>query len=62
MQLSKYQEQSQLLDPHLPSLVSTLTEPLQQQAHSQERSSAAPDLTIVRNICRLLWVIATVRC
>ncbi len=58
MQLEKYHEQAQLLDPLLASLVTPLSSVLRREADN----SSAPDLTAVQNASRFLWALITVRC
>jgi hypothetical protein len=56
-QLEKYQEQSQLLDPHLESIVKPLAALLRRHA----LNGAAADIVTVQNVCRLLQTVASVR-
>lgn len=57
LQLTKYQEQPQLLDGCLESIVQPLAVLLRQSA----MSSTAHDTASVQDICRLLHVLITVR-
>jgi hypothetical protein len=55
-QLEKYQEQSQLLDPHLPGLVTPLAGRLRDLSLTEN-----PDLDEVLVVSRALWAAATTR-
>lgn len=55
-QLLKYQEQSQLLDAHLESIVVPLATLMRQQAVAPE-----PDLDAIQGVCRLLTSLVVVR-
>lgn len=57
LQLKKYQEQSQLLDPHLESLVTPLSQLLLGAAAEQISSSFA----VVQHVSKMLWTVASVR-
>jgi hypothetical protein len=57
MQLTKYQEQPQLLDGHLEGIV----QPLAVLLRSTALSSTAHDTGSVQDICRLLHVLISVR-
>ena len=57
MQLSKYQEQAQLLDPLLEGIVQPLTALLRAAAADPQ----AADLGRVRGVSRLLWQLSVVR-
>lgn len=58
LQVSKYQEQSQLLDPLLEGLV----QPLAALLRTAAAEPAAADLGVVRGVSRLLWQLSVVRC
>ncbi len=57
MQLEKYQEQSQLLDPHLESMITPLSGLLMQSA----LEPSADSIFIVQHVSKMLWSIASVR-
>jgi hypothetical protein len=57
MQITKYQEQPQLLDGYLESIVQPLATLLRQTA----MSSTVQDTCKVQDVCRLLHVLVTVR-
>ena len=67
LQLEKYQENSQLLDPHLPSIVAPLAESLQRAAlldpsQAADTGQLTGDVSQhVHQISCLLWVVASVR-
>lgn len=56
LQLDKYQEQPQLLDPYLEGIVMPLSALLRTAA-----TAPAPDMEAAHSVSRLLWVAATVR-
>lgn len=56
MQLDKYLEQAQLLDPHLSGIITPLSGLLRQFA-ADPRSA----ITDVQNVSRILWAVATTR-
>lgn len=58
MQLEKYHEQAQLLDPLLASLVIPLSAVLRREANA----ASAPDLAAVQTASCFLWALITVRC
>jgi hypothetical protein len=58
VQLEKYHEQAQLLDPLLASLVIPLSAVLRREANA----ASAPDLAAVQTASRFLWALITVRC
>lgn len=57
MQLEKYQEQSQLLDPHLESMITPLSRLLMKSALEPSSNS----IFVVQHVSKLLWSIASVR-
>ena len=57
LQLEKYQEQSQLLDPHLESMITPLSGLLMQSA----LKPCADSILVVQHVSKLLWSIASVR-
>jgi hypothetical protein len=57
LQLTQYQEQPQLLDGALESIVQPLAVLLRQAAVS----STAQDIAVVQGVCRMLHVLITVR-
>ena len=57
LQLEKYQEQSQLLDPCLEGIIVPLSQLLRKQA-----VASAADLELTNALCRMLMVAANVRC
>ena len=57
MQLEKYQEQSQLLDPHLESMITPLSGLLMKSALEPSSNS----ISVVQHVSKLLWSIASVR-
>ena len=57
MQLSRYQEQPQLLDPHLSGIV----EPLAGVLRGSAGAGAPEDLAVIQGISSLLWAVATIR-
>ena len=57
MQLEKYQEQSQLLDPHLESMITPLSGLLMKSALQPSTNS----IFVVQHVSKLLWSIASVR-
>ncbi len=58
LQLEKYQEQAQLLDPHMEGLIRPMAAILREQA----RSKQSADMNITLNVCKILWTAASVRC
>ena len=60
MQLVKYQEQGNLLDPHLEGIVTPLSGIVRTFAKSAEAGKEfSPEA--LRGTCQLLWTIVTVR-
>ncbi len=57
-QLTRYQEQPQLLDPHLASIVGPLAAVLREKAGAE---GAPDDTAALIAVSRLLWAVATVR-
>ncbi|KAA6421473.1 MAG: tubulin-specific chaperone D-like, partial [Trebouxia sp. A1-2] len=57
MKLEKYQEQSQLLDPHLESMITPLSGLLMKSALEPSSNS----ISVVQHVSKLLWSIASVR-
>ena len=57
LQLEKYQEQSQLLDPHLESIITPLSRLLMQSAVQP----SADSILVVQHVSKMLWSIASVR-
>lgn len=57
LQLEKYQEQSQLLDPHLESIVTPLSQ-LLLDAATEPKSTK---LAVVQHVSKMLWSVASVR-
>lgn len=58
LQLEKYHEQAQLLDPHVGPIVDKLTHILRMEAF---RTSGA-DWDTLREASTFLWALVTVRC
>jgi len=61
--LTKYQEQPQLLDPHLERLVDALTHVLRDNARHATAAHGQPatDLGATQRVSKLLHVLATTR-
>ncbi len=57
VQLEKYHEQAQLLDPLLATLVTPLSAVLRREANSESE----PDMAAVQTASRFLWALVTVR-
>jgi hypothetical protein len=57
VQLGGYQEEGQLLDPHLDSIIT----PLAALLHEQAIAAEAAALELTQNISKLLWTVASVR-
>jgi hypothetical protein len=57
-QLTRYQEQPQLLDPHLASIVGPLAAVLREKAGAE---GAPDDTAALVAVSRLLWAVATIR-
>ncbi|KAL3146182.1 hypothetical protein ABBQ32_002891 [Trebouxia sp. C0010 RCD-2024] len=55
--LEKYQEQSQLLDPHLESIITPLSRLLMQSA----LKPSADSVFVVQDVSKLIWSVASVR-
>ena len=60
LQLFKYQEQGNLLDPHLEGIVSPLSGVLRTYA-SQAETGQNLEAEALRGTCQLLWTVVTVR-
>lgn len=58
MQLEKYHEQAQLLDPHVGPIVNQLTQIIRREA----LSSSGADWDALREASIFLWALITVRC
>ena len=58
MQLEKYHEQAQLLDPHVGAIVDVLTRIIRREA----LSSSQTDWGSLREASTFLWTLVTVRC
>ena len=54
VQLEKYQEQGQLLEPHLESMVCPLMEILHKQA------TGSPRMDVVKKVCSIIYTLVTV--
>eukprot|EP00891_Asterochloris_glomerata_P000593 jgi/Astpho2/593/e_gw1.00013.148.1_t len=57
LQLEKYQEQAQLLDPHMEGLIRPMAAILREQA----RSKQSADMNVTLNVCKILWTAASCR-
>ena len=60
LQCSKYQEQPQLLDPHLEALLAPLTGVLRTAARAAA-AGGEPDLAAAQRAARLLQLLASLR-
>ena len=58
LQLEKYHEQAQLLDPHVGPIVDALTQVIRREA----LSSSGADWDALREASTFLWALITVRC
>ena len=58
LQLEKYHEQAQLLDPHVGPIVDKLTRVIRREA----LSSSGADWDALREASKFLWALVTVRC
>lgn len=56
-QLSRYQEQAQLLDPHLSSIVEPLAAVLRENA----KANLSEDTSAIVAVSQMLWAVATIR-
>ena len=56
-QLSRYQEQAQLLDPHLSSIVEPLAAVLRETAEA----NLSGDTSAIVAVSQMLWAVATIR-
>eukprot|EP00128_Syssomonas_multiformis_P001230 Colp12_sorted_trinity150504_noHs@3371 len=59
--LGKYQEQSQLLDPHLETIVGSLLAHVQKHVTSKESQADPKSSAFVHQICKLLYTVTKVR-
>ena len=58
MQLEKYQEQAQLLDPHLEAMITPLAGLLMHAA----LMPSSINIQVVQHVSKMLWSIASARC